>query len=147
MNTFLVGSRYFFNNMPDFHPKDTDYISFCQGADNFTWRSACFKNGCDNVTYVLYPKETMLQKAIELKDTYLIGSFLTKPVAEYLNLKVKDLKPLKDLLNKREYVAAICQAIIDNNEFVLTEKQLQNIYIIYKKYKKDESRRNRKIKK
>lgn len=137
---FIVGSRYFFENIDGFSSKDidilivekepTDYKNFMQisgkGKCVFKWR--------------FMPIRLFLHHAFMLEKTPMnVGKFLNKDFAEYIGLEIKHLKRLepifKRLDEKHLYEKVIFDSYIENNGFYLTEEQRLRAYEEYKKYR------------
>ena len=68
-----------------------------------------------------------------------IGKFLNREVSEYLGFTIEDLKKLQPILSKlkdkHKYEAIILNAYIENNDFYMTDMQLNEAYKEYLKYK------------
>jgi hypothetical protein len=134
-----VGSSYFFNEYPDFIPKDIDEIEFeeepklyrnvlqFRKRDKskclFKWRKM---NADEFVEYTLKSKIPME-----------IGKFLVPEVAEYLGFTLEHLKKLAPVVerldNKHKYEKIIFDSYLENNKFYLTQEQRDDAYIEYRK--------------
>lgn len=140
LNKFIVGSTVFFNVFDDFKSKDTDEIWIVED-------SKIFKNG-DLKSFLIHAKDKdivlykplLRQQFIELdlktKDSIKLGKYLVKSFIDYIGLTINDLESLKllydNLDSKHKYQKIIYDAYLENNEFILTEKQLEDAYNAYK---------------
>lgn len=133
---FLTGSRYFFDSMPGFIPKDSDYLQLVPyqkemyisqintpvGQDTFSWRA--------NETASAYIDYTLARN-----DPYLVGSFIQADFARAIGAKIADLKrllPLTEKLDKKHtYVGRILKFYIRNGGFFLTDEQRSDAYLDY----------------
>lgn len=133
----LVGSRYFFSKYPDYVIKDTDYVTLEDNPKLYKTMMLLRGQGIDHSFWRKMPFDEFLKQT---EDPIQIGKFLVPEVAEELNLTIDDLKqliPLSEQLDdKHKYIKTILNSYIQNNEFKLTDKQLDEAYTIYKKYRK-----------
>ena len=117
MNTkFLVGSRYFFNNIEGFSSKDEDILELILIHHNFKNMMQIHDKGhcCFRLSKV-FPQE-------------------------FIRITIDRLNLLKSLVNKLDekhlYDKVIYEACITNNGFYLPEEQLLNACNEYKNYRK-----------
>lgn len=135
---FNVGSNYFFNKYSDFIPGDIDEVEFEESPKLykhfmqfrkkdgtrclFKWKKM---SADDFVNYMLTTKTPME-----------IGKFLVPEVAQYLEFTIshlKQLQPIVDKLdNKHKYEIIIYNSYINNNDFYLTQEQLDAAYLEYR---------------
>lgn len=136
---YLMGSRYFFGYFADFKSHDTDYIILednpkdyknvknirGQGQDIFYWRK-------------MKPSE-FIEVTLSSGTPMQIGKFLIPEVVNELKFTIEDLKLLEPLVRqldeKHLYEKIIYYSYIKNNQFSLTDEQLNYAYKIYKKYR------------
>lgn len=135
----IVGSKAFFSCYKDFKPKDTDYLQLIDTGDIFTNFLQMHADNFCCFEYVRKSKEEMIHDALESKLGMNIGKFLVKEFIDEIGLTISDLKLLKPLIDilddKHKYEKIIYDAYIENNDFILTDKQRSNAYKIYKKYR------------
>lgn len=135
----IVGSKAFFSKYKDFNPKDTDYLSLVDSGDIFSNFMQAHCNGFCCFEYVRKPKDEMINDALESKLGMNIGKFLVPEFIKELGITIEDLKRLEPLLEhldeKHEYERIIYLSYIENNDFYLTETQLDQAYKIYKLYR------------
>ena len=136
---FLVGSRYFFDGIEGFRPKDTDYMYI---MDDFRIKGTNILrmmhiNGEDKFLLKDVSKEEFIKDAIGSTSIMKIGKFFVSGFAEYIGLTIDDLKifeePLKHIDSKHAYYQDIYNAYIENNAFTLTDEQRLKAYETYKK--------------
>lgn len=136
---FLVGSRYFFDGIPGFRPKDTDYMYIMEDfrtKDTNILRMTHI-NGEDKFLLKDISKEEFIKDAIGSTSVMKIGKFFVAGFAEYIGLTIDDLKifeePLKHIDERHTYYRDIYNAYIENNAFTLTDEQRLKAYETYKK--------------
>ena len=140
---FLMGSCYFFDGMPDFSPKDRDYVVFVDEPimfkdvmnmrgktdDIFYWR----KMSPDEFIKVTLSSGTPMQ----------IGKFLVREVAQYLGFNINHLEQLKSVIDniddKHLYEKVIFDSYLKNGEFVMTDEQRLSAYEVYRTAKESEA--------
>ena len=135
---FKIGSRAFFENLKGFISNDYDELCI---MDRFPFKDTnslrANLQGKDVIFYKNLSKEEYINDAI--KSPIKIGKFLVPDFARYINLTIDDLKLLKESLDKlkdkHKYEKIIFDAYIENNDFILTEQQLNKAFEVYKKYK------------
>ena len=136
INKFLTGSRYFFDGMPGFVPKDSDYLQLVPyqkelytlqvgvppGQDLFSWRAN-------------EPVSTYVDYILAHNDPYILGSFIQADFAAAIGARISDLEKLlpvaKKLNTKHKYVGIILKFYIANNGFFLTDEQRRIAYADY----------------
>lgn len=138
---FQVGSIPFFKNIEGFKPHDEDVLILQKENDKYTTQLYIkFESEC--VMYWKYSnKESFIQTHLDLNKGIILGKFLVPEVIQYINLTIDDLKQLKPLLkdldDKHLYQKYIYNYYIQNNDFKLTEKQLNQVYKIYLQYREN----------
>ena len=133
----LVGSRYFFDNIPEFKPHDSDYVMLEENPTEYNiyfhiighnecrikwkWMS------CDN--FIDYTNNHGLPMQV--------GKFLVPEFNEKIGLTIDDLNKLRpsfDLLDeKHKYEKVIFDFYLENGGFFLTDKQRMKAFEEYKK--------------
>lgn len=142
---FLVGSQYFFGDMPDFESKDCDYVVFVDEPLMFrdVMNIKGGKNKNDDVFFwcKMSPEE-FVKVTIKSGTPMQIGKFLVKEAARYLNFNINHLKKfskfIKYMDKEHMYEKVIFDFYIENNAFFLTDKQKEIAYEAYKKGKEEE---------
>lgn len=135
----LVGSRAFFEGLDGFQSKDTDILELVDNPTGFKYqRQFKFKDKCVFQWRKMEIKEFI--KITLLNNTPMeIGKFLVPEFIKEYNLSIDDLKQLQPLVDKlddkHKYEKVIYDSYIENNEFCLTEEQLNKAYNIYIKYR------------
>ena len=136
MTQFIIGSKAFFSEFPDFNAVDTDYLIMDDNPDFELTKS--YMEG-DDIHYVYWedmPKERFIEVHRHFYEGRFIQKFLVPEFAEYLGLTIEDLKSLSFLLDrlddKHTYCRVIYNAYVENNAFTLTPEQLQLAYAVYK---------------
>ena len=136
---FNIGSTYFFKEYLDFKPNDIDEIEFEENPKLYKYfmqfrkkdGTRCFfkwkKMSADEfVNYMLTTKTPME-----------IGKFLIPEIANYLGFTIehlKQLQPIMDKIDKKHlYEKIIYNSYIQNNDFYLTQEQLDAAYFEYKR--------------
>ena len=135
----LVGSNVFFKDIEGFTSKDTDVLEFVDNPTDFK-----------NVRQFKFPDKCVFQwrkmSVDELIDMTLsrnfpmeIGKFLVPEFIKEFNLSISTLKRLKPLVDKlddkHKYEEVIYNSYIENNDFYLTDSQLNDAYKIYLKHR------------
>lgn len=135
----IVGSKAFFSSYADFKPKDTDYLQLVDKGDIFTNFLQAHCNGFCCFEYVKKSKEEMIKDALMSKSGMVVGKFLVLEFINELNMTIEDLKTLKPLIERLDekhlYEKVIYDSYIQNNDFYLTQEQLDEAYKIYKLYR------------
>jgi len=139
LKEFIVGSKVFFAQKPDYMVHDSDKICI---VDRFpsVYKHSCMHmqlDGDDVFMYEQNDKEWFINDILDSATPMKAGKFLIKEFADYLNFTVKDLKRLENVFNiidpKHKYEKIIYDAYIKNDGYFLTDEQLNNAYEIYKK--------------
>lgn len=137
IKTFEVGSRSFFKDFEDYETRDYDYIVLVKGlGKKFKKRF-----GIENKDYIAYnnnvTKEQLIKFVKESKIVNKLCMFLVPEFIDYFKVTIEDLRQfigISENLDKfHKYLKIILDAYIENNSFVLTNEQLNDAYIEYKK--------------
>lgn len=137
IKTFEVGSRPFFKDFKDYKIRDYDYIVLVKGLEKK------FKKrfGIENKDYIAYnnnvTKEQLINFVKESKIVNKLCMFLVPEFIDYFKVTIEDLRQFVEIsenLDKlHKYLKIILDAYIENNSFSLTNEQLNDAYIEYKK--------------
>lgn len=131
----IIGSNYFFQKFKDFKSKDKDYLYFVDKGNNYDFQKQITSSRKCEFYVVRKPKEEIIEFNLKLVPMAL-GKFLIPEFNEEIGFTIEDLqklKPLADNLDKEhQYEKVIFDYYIQNNEFSLTDDQLQEAYNIYK---------------
>lgn len=135
----LVGSNVFFKDIEGFTSKDIDILEFVDNPTDFK-----------NVRQFKFPHKCVFQwrkmPVNELIDITLfrnfpmeIGKFLVPEFIKEFKLSIDDLKRLEPIIakldDKHKYEEVIYNAYLENNDFVLTDEQIQEAYRVYNKFR------------
>ena len=139
--TFIVGSTYFFKNMPGFQSKDEDILVFTDGSETFFEFSLWFRNNKQDkfVWKKKSPEEIIyyLNNVSELPME--AGAFLNKEICDFIGFTLEHLKQIKQVFeridDKHKYEQIIFDSYIKNEGFFLNDVQLEHAYNEYKKYR------------
>lgn len=131
-----VGSQVFFSDFDNYTSKDKDILHILDYPIFGESIQVMRHNNKDEFLMYNFGKD----KLIELtKDPMQVGKFLVPEFAKYIGLHIQDLQKLKPILNKiddkHSYQKLIYKYYLINNDFVLTEEQLNEAYKIYKKFR------------
>ena len=135
---FTIGSRAFFEGMPDFQSKDRDILVYTDTPNGFTnYRQSSMSGRC-TIEWAAKPKADFIEYALRDKAEGLeFGKFLVPEFAEELGLTIDDLKRLYThfegrIDKKHGYQRAIYDAYVENGAFTLTDEQRTRAYEAYK---------------
>ena len=140
----IIGSRAFFEGMPEFTPKDTDTLVWVSDPKGFTHYRQTAISGQHIIEWRAMPKSELLAYSMRDKANGLeFGKFIVTDFAELIGLTIDDLKRLRDYYVKKiddkyQYQLAICDAYIANNAFTLTDEQREKAYAIYTQARKED---------
>lgn len=136
METFITGSKAFFEGLEGFKPHDTDIVKFNPSQHyelavinklretTFIWK----RDKADDIINYMLEKSKHPAKCIVL----LIPS-IAKRVGMTVD-KLPRIKPLIDALDyKHKYIEVIYNYYVENNNLELTTEQLNSVYEEYKK--------------
>ena len=133
----IVGSRAFFEGMPDFAPKDTDVLVWVEKPNGFKDYRQTHVSGRCTIEWRAMSKAELLQHAKRDKACGLeFGKFLVPEFAEMVGLTIADLKEVEPYLEqkidaKHEYQLLIYSAYVDNDAFTMTDEQSAKAYALY----------------
>ena len=134
----IVGSRAFFEGMPDFAPKDTDVLVWVEKPNGFKDYRQTHVSGRCTIEWRAMSKAELLQHAKRETACGLeFGKFLVPVFAELVGLTIADLKELRNAFRgkidaKHEYQLLIYSAYEDNDAFTMTDEQIEKAYALYK---------------
>ena len=135
----LVGSNVFFKDIEGFTSKDTDILEFVDNPTDFkNVRQFKFPDKC-----VFQWRKMSIDKLIDITLSrnfpMEIGKFLVPEFIKEFKLSIDDLKRLEPIIakldDKHKYEEVIYNSYIKNNDFTLTDEQLNEAYKIYLKYR------------
>lgn len=136
---FLVGSRYFFNNIEGFSSKDEDMLELVLIPRDFRDMMQIHGKGHCCFRWRRMSPQEFIRITKHSKCPMTIGKFLVPEFNKEIGFTIEHLKQLESLVNqldeKHLYEKVIYEAYIANNDFYLTEEQLLNAYNEYKKYR------------
>lgn len=145
MNTFIIGSTYFFKDkFNDFESKDIDELNILDRPLNVSDKSVKVLNAKignkDIFFYWPLSKEEFIQDTLNSDLPMKVGKFLIKEFAkDYLKMSISDLKRFEKTFekidDKHKYEKLIYEYFIENNDWFLTDEQLIKVYNIYKENK------------
>lgn len=135
----LVGSKAFFENIKGFNSKDTDILELVDNPTDFKYlRQFRFKDKCV-FQWRNMPVDEFIDAELLMNVPMSICKFLCP---EFIKLKgvtiehLKRLRPLVDNMDEKHmYLKTIYDFYIANNDFTLTEQQLNDAYKMYLKYR------------
>lgn len=143
--TIIIGSRAFFDGMPEFAPKDTDTLVWVSDPKGFTNYRQTAISGQHIIEWRAMPKDELLAYAMREKaDGLEFGKFIVPEFADLVELTIDDLKRLRDHYADRidanhRYQLVICDAYLDNGAFALTDEQRETAYQAYLKERKSQA--------
>ena len=133
---YLVGSQYFFKGFSDFVPKDLDELILEENPKDYKIKMQITGKGkCLFKWRKLKPQQFIEYTKLPME----LGKFLVKEVCQEIGFTIEHLKQLKPIVEKLDekhlYEKVIWESYIENNNFYLTNEQLQMAYEEYKKYR------------
>lgn len=133
---YLVGSRYFFKTFIDFTPKDIDELILEENPKDYKVKMQITGKGkCLFKWRKLKPEDFIRYTKTPME----LGKFLVKEVCEDIGFTIEHLKKLNKIVEKLDdkhlYEKVIWESYIANNDFYLTDEQLQMAYDEYKKHR------------
>lgn len=133
---YLVGSQYFFKSFSDFVPKDLDELILEENPKDYKIKMQITGKGkCLFKWRKLKPQQFIEYTKLPME----LGKFLVKEVCQEIGFTIEHLKQLKPIVDKLDekhlYEKVIWESYIENNDFHLTNEQLQMAYEEYKKYR------------
>ena len=140
----IIGSRAFFEDMPEFTPKDTDTLVWVADPKGFTHYRQTSISGQHIIEWRAMPKSELLAYSMRDKANGLeFGKFIVPEFVELVGLTIDDLARLRayyieKIDDEHRYQLAICDAYIANNAFTLTDEQREKAYAIYSQARKED---------
>ena len=136
---YTVGSNAFFAGMDGFVPKDNDCLILVDDASEcgipFKTHSEMRLKGNCYFFYKRLSKDEMIDNCIKSKDPIVVGKFLVPSVARDLGLTIDDLRRLGNTISllddRHKYEDFIFRAYLENDDFILTDKQRTEAFSIY----------------
>lgn len=141
----MIGSRAFFDGMPEFAPKDTDTFVWVADPKGFTHYRQTAISGQHIIEWRAMPKDELLKYSMRDKANGLeFGKFIVPEFADLVGLTIDDLKRLRDHYADRidanhRYQLVICEAYLDNGAFTLTDEQRETAYQAYRNERKSQA--------
>jgi hypothetical protein len=132
----LVGSRAFFDGLPNFKPHDSDYVEFYNPEDvSFTYKNV-IKEGRDCLfQLVRRPKQERIDYALAHERPFSLCMFLVPRVCQEFGMNIQDLeqlRPMRETLNPRHlYLGVIYDYYMENDSMTLTDDQRQHAFVEY----------------
>ena len=135
----LVGSNVFFKDIKGFKSKDTDVLELVDNPTDFKYlRQFRFKDKCV-FQWRNMPVDEFIDAELLMNVPMSVCKFLCPEFIELKGLTIEQLKRLQPLVDKLDekhlYLKTIYDFYIINNEFTLSEQQLNEAYKIYLKYR------------
>lgn len=135
----IVGSSAFFRSIDGFVSKDIDILELIDKPIGFKiFRQIKFPNKCVFQWKRMSPQE-FIDVTIKNNTPMEVGKFLVPEFNNEIGFTIDDLKQLDLLFNKLDdkhlYEKIIYDSYIENNQFILTDIQLQKAYEEYLKYR------------
>ena len=132
----LMGSRYFFQEYPDFSSHDTDTIEIVNN-DEFKNVRIIRGRGKDYFFFQERSKEQWILDTLAADLPMVVGKFLIPEFVREIGFTIKDLPRLKPQFDKLDekhwYERIIYNAYLENGDFVLTQEQRDQAYAEYKR--------------
>ena len=135
----LVGSNVFFKDIEGFTSKDIDILEFVDNPTDFkNVRQFKFPDKCV-FQWRKMPINELIDITLSRNFPMEIGKFLVPEFIKEFKLSIDDLKRLKPIItkldDKHKYDEVIYNPYIENNDFILTDKQRQNAFETYTMYR------------
>jgi hypothetical protein len=135
----LVGSNVFFKNIEGFNSKDTDILELVDNPTDFKYlRQFRFIDKCV-FQWRNMPVDEFIDAELLMNVPMSVCKFLCPEFIKLKGLTIEQLKRLQPLVDKMDekhmYLKTIYDFYIANNDFTLTEQQLNDAYKMYLKYR------------
>lgn len=121
--------------MPGYNSKDTDYVAI---MDRFFGDQSSMRVqiGDDDIfMFREMSKEEFIRDTLDKGVPMRTGKFLCPEFADYLGFTIEDLKIFDEMFNnmdeKHNYITLIYRYYIENNGFILSDKQRETAYKSY----------------
>lgn len=131
-----VGSKAFFSSIKEFKPSSgEDELYLLEKGNGYEYIQTIKVFNKYIIKIVRRPKEDLIKYALNSSPAMVVGKFLVPEFANEIGLTIDDLKRLQPLIEslekKHQYEKIIFESYIANNNFTLTEEQLQEAYSSY----------------
>ena len=135
----LVGSNVFFKDIKGFNSKDIDILELVDNPTDFKYlRQFRFKDKCVFQWKRMTP-EKFIEVTLQNNTPMEIGKFLVPDFIKEIGITIDHLKQLSFLIehldDHHKYEKVIYDSYIANNDFTLTDEQLNEAYKMYLKYR------------
>lgn len=135
----LVGSNVFFKDIEGFNSKDIDILELVDNPTDFKYlRQFRFKDKCV-FQWRNMPVDEFIDAELMMNVPMSVCKFLCPEFIKLKGLTIEQLKRLQPLVDKMDekhmYLKTIYDSYIANNDFTLTDEQLNEAYKIYLKYR------------
>lgn len=135
----LVGSNVFFKDIEGFNSKDTDILELVDNPTDFKYlRQFRFKDKCVFQWKRMTP-EKFIEVTLQNNTPMEIGKFLVPEFIKEIGITIDHLKQLSFLIehldDNHKYEKVIYDLYMTNNDFILTDEQLNEAYNTYLKYR------------
>ena len=135
----LVGSNVFFKDIKGFRSKDIDILELVDNPTDFKYlRQFRFKDKCV-FQWRNMPVDEFIDAELLMNVPMSVCKFLCPEFIKLKGLTIEQLKRLQPLVDnmdeKHMYLKTIYDFYIANNDFTLTDEQLNDAYNIYLKYR------------
>lgn len=135
----LVGSNVFFKDIEGFNSKDTDILELVDNPTDFKYlRQFRFKDKCV-FQWRNMPVDEFIDAELLMNVPMSVCKFLCPEFIKLKGLTIEQLKRLQPLVDKMDekhmYLKTIYDFYIANNDFTLTDEQLNEAYKMYLKYR------------
>ena len=131
----LMGSTYFFSSYSDFKSADVDKIDIIETTE-FKEKRVIRGQGKDYFYLKKKPKDELIKDALNSELAMVVGKFLIPEFNEKIGFTIEDLpkiQPLIDRLDEKHmYEKIIYESYLENKKFILTQKQRDAAYALYK---------------
>lgn len=135
----LVGSNVFFKDIEGFNSKDTDILELVDNPTDFKYlRQFRFKDKCV-FQWRNMSVDEFIDAELLMNVPMSVCKFLCPEFIKLKGLTIEQLKRLQSLVDnmdeKHMYLKTIYDSYIANNDFTLTDEQLNEAYKMYLKYR------------
>lgn len=135
----LVGSNVFFKDIEGFNSKDIDILELVDNPTDFKYlRQFRFKDKCV-FQWKNMPVDEFIDAELLMNVPMSVCKFLCPEFIKLKGLTIEQLKRLQPLVDKMDekhmYLKTIYDFYIENNDFILTDEQLNEAYNTYLKYR------------
>ena len=135
----IIGSTYFFKDIEGFSSKDIDTLELVDNPLTFNISYQLSGKGKCVFKWKRMGSKEFINITLKRHCPMELGKFLIKEFCEEIGFTIEDLKSLRSLRDslddRHKYEAIIYDSYIENNDFTLTNEQLQKAYNEYKKYR------------